>query len=688
MTTIHSALATALECHRSGQLREAEQAYRQILAIEPEQPDALHLLGLVAMDTGRYEIARECIERAIAVRPTVAILHNHLGLVWKNLGQLDAAIACYELALQLNPDLAAAHNNLGNAWKRQGRADAAIDCYRRALERQPDYAEARNNLGTALHDRGQFDQAVACYEQALRSKPDYADAYNNLGNAHKTQGRFDDAIMCYERALRLRPDLVEAHNNLGIVRRGLGQLDAAVVSFEHALGLKPDFAEAHCHLGNVRKSQGLLTEALDCYRRAREIAPDYVDAAGNYLYALSFCPGYDTKTICDEHSRWSQQFCEPLATAVQPHSNDRSADRRLRVGYVSPDFRDHVVGLNLLPLFREHDHGQFEIVCYSQVSNRDAITDRFESYADQWRDSIGIPDEALADQIRDDRIDVLVDLALHMAGNRLLVFARKPAPVQATFAGYPGTTGLATIDYRLTDGHLDPAGQTDSSYAEKSMRLADSFWCYEPLGSQPEVSPLPALQAGYLTFGCLNNFCKINSQVLKLWARVLRVVDHSQIMILTSEGSHRERTLHLLEQEGVARSRVNFVANQPRTQYLELYQRIDIGLDTLPYNGHTTSLDSLWMGVPVVTLVGQTVVGRAGLCQLMNLGLPELVARAPEQFVSIAVELAHDLPRLAKLRANLRNRMQNSPLMDSARFARSIEAAYRAMWHCWCINNK
>jgi predicted O-linked N-acetylglucosamine transferase (SPINDLY family) len=271
-----------------------------------------------------------------------------------------------------------------------------------------------------------------------------------------------------------------------------------------------------------------------------------------------------------------------------------------------------------------------------------------------------------------------------MARNRLLVFARKPAPVQVTFAGYPGTTGLSAIDYRLTDPYLDPPGLNDRHYSEESIRLCDTFWCYDPLASEPAVNPLPALGKGHITFGCLNNFCKINASVLKLWAQVLKAIDHSQIMIRTAEGTHRQRTLGLLEQEGITPDRVTFVASQPRPQYLELYHRIDIGLDTFPYNGHTTSLDSFWMGVPVITLVGQTVVGRAGLSQLTNLGLPELIGQTPEQYVGLAAELAGDWPRLAELRATLRARMQKSPLMDAPRFARNVEAAYRAMWRRWC----
>ena len=343
-----------------------------------------------------------------------------------------------------------------------------------------------------------------------------------------------------------------------------------------------------------------------------------------------------------------------------------------------------MVGINLLPLFREHDHRQFEIFCYANMIERDKYTDRYQGYADAWRIVAKLTDEALAERVREDRIDILVDLGLHTANNRLLAFTRKPAPVQVTFAGYPGSTGLSAIDYRLTDVYLDPPGVHDDNYTEESIRLPDTFWCYDPLCSEPAVNPLPAIENGYLTFGCLNNFCKINPSVLALWARVLKSVERSRIMILAPEGRHRQDMLALLAREGVAPERVLFVGRQTVPEYLKLYHHIDVGLDTFPYNGHTTSLDSFWMGVPVITLVGQTVVGRAGVSQLSNLGLRELIAETPEQFVSIAAALAGDLPRLSELRAGLRERMQSSPLMDAPRFARNIEAAYRSMWQRWC----
>jgi len=752
MATIPEALAIALEHHQGGRLQAAERIYRQILAVEPTQADAWHLLGVIAHHgrkpdeatacyrralelrpdyaeahnnlgitlkaQGKLDEALSCYRRALELRPDNAETHNNLGILLRDRGKLDEAVACWRRALELKPEFAEAHSNLGNALRGQGKLNEAVVCWRRALELKPDFAEAHNNLGNLLRDQGELDEAVACFRRALELKPDYAEAHNNLGNALKSQGKLHEAVACYRRALELEPDFAQAQNNLGVVFREQGQPDKAVACCRRALALKPDYTEAHNNLANALLDQGKPDEAVACYRRAIELQPDYaksysnlgvafqgqgkLDEAvvcyrravelqperaelhSNLLYVRLFHPGCDARAIYDEHRHWNQRHAVPLAESNRSHPNDRSPDRRLRVGYVSPDFRDHVVGRNLLPLFREHDHQQFELFCYADMPCEDELSNRFRLCTDTWCRTVGLTDVQLAQRIREDRVDILVDLTLHMARNRLLVFARKPAPVQVTFAGYPGTTGLTTIDYRITDPYLDPPGLNDRCYSERSVRLPDSFWCYDPLDIQPAVKALPAVEKGYVCFGCLNNFCKVNPLVLKIWARILKAVDRSRLTILAAEGTHRRTVLDLLAEEGLAGDRVTFVAPQPRPRYLRYYQGIDIGLDTVPYNGHTTSLDALWMGVPVVTLVGPTVVGRAGLGQLMNLGLPELIASSAEQYVQIAADLAQDLPRLSDLRKTLRGRMEASPLMNASRFARNIEALYREIWRRWC----
>ena len=671
-----------------GRLDEAIAAFHRAIALKPDLADAHNNLGNALKAQGRLEEAIAAYRRAIEFRPGYATAHRNLGCVLKDQGQRDEAITAYTRTIALEPDDARDHNNLAIVLLGQGRLEEAIAACQRAIALKPDYAKAYNNLGVTLAEQGQHDAAIAAYQRALELNPsEPAEIYINLGNALRDQGRRDEAIAVSNRAIALKPDDARAHNNLAIALWGQGRIDEAVAACKRAIALQPDLTEAHNTLGNVLKDQGRLDEALVCFRKAVALKPDYSKAASNLVCSVNYHPDHDTAAIRAELRRWDAQFAAPLAPLIQPHTNEPAPDRRLRIGYVSPDFREHVVGLNLLTLFREHDHQGFEIFCYSDAIRPDALTRRFQDHADVWRDVRGRSHDQVAQLVRDDRIDILVDLALHTAGNRLLVFARQPAPVQVSFAGYPGSTGLSAIGYRLTDPYLELPGLDESDGAEEPFRLPDSFWCFDPLSDEPAVNPLPAEGHGHVTFGCLNNFVKVNAQVLALWARVLRAVARSCLIVLAHEGKFRRDTVERLEQEGIAPDRVGFVSYRPRRQYLEQYHDIDLMLDTFPYNGHTTSLDALWMGVPVVTLVGRTVVGRAGLSQLTNLGLPELAATTPEEFVRIAVELAGDLSRLASLRASLRDRMGASPLMDAARFARGIEAAYRTMWQRWCARS-
>jgi protein O-GlcNAc transferase len=716
--TFEEIFQLALQHHSAGRFQAAEQLYRQVLALHPQHADALHNLGELALRAGQNDIAVDLIRQAISVRTDFPEAYNDLGIALKRQGQNKQAIAAYRRAIALKADFHQAHNNLGVVLRDEGQLDEAIAAYQQVISIRPKYAEAHNNLGILLKENGQIDKAIAALDTAIALKPNYAEAHFNLGNLLKGKGRLDDAVAAYRRAIALRPTFAEAcnnlgnalndqrqsdqaiaalrqtiainpkyaeaYNNLGISLKENGQLDEAIAAYQHAIALRPDYAEAHCNLGVALENQGRLEEAMIEYRQTIALRPDLSAAHSNLVFAMCYRPDFDASMIAEEQRRWNLRHAEPLRKFIPRHSNNADPDRRLRVGYVSTGFRDHVVGRNIVPLFKNHDHQLFEITCYAQVPWPDNMTGWFKQNADCWRNTVGLSDEELAKQIHDDQIDIVVDLALH-AGDRLLVFAYKPAPVQVTFAGYPGSTGLTTIDYRLSDPFLDPPGMDESIYSEQTVRLPHSFWCYDPMEDQDiQVNSLPLAETGVVTFGGLNNFCKINDQVLLLWAQVLRQVKDSRLLLLTSEGSHRQRTMDRLRQAGIDPARIQFAPRQSRRGYLELFHRVDVGLDTFPYNGHTTSLDSFWMGVPVISLVGQTVVSRAGWSQLSNLGLTELAAHSPEQFVQKAVELAGDLPRLRELRSTLRRRMEQSPLMDAPKFAHSIEAAYRGMWQQWC----
>ena len=645
-------------------------------------PTAVALNALVALfNAGRHVDLESQTRRLLEQYPDS-------GLLWKVLGatlqaQSKDALAALRRTTELLPDDADAHNNLGNLLRKLRRAGEAAASCRLALSIKPDFAEAHSNLGNALKDLGQLDDAVACYRVALQIKPAYAIAHFNLGNVLRELGQFGDAVASYRHAVSINPNFSQAHSNLGnVLLRNLGQLDDALISYGRAVEIEPNLAVAHNNLGNALKEAGRLDEAIACFRRAVALNPHDTQLRSNLLFTLSFHPAFDEQAILAEVKQFSYADRMPrFRRANSDAGREDVPQRRLRIGYVSPDFRSHCQSLFTMPLLSNHDHAQFEIYCYADLRQPDEISSRLRSHADVWRATDSKSDAQLAEMIVEDGIDILVDLTMHMENGRPMLFASKPAPVQVAWLAYPGTTGIPAIDYRLTDPWLDPAELGDDRYTETSIRLPDTFWCYDPLISA-EISnlapnDLPALSSGFITFGCLNNFCKVSDYTLHQWGRVMARVPSSRLILLAAAGQHRQRVLEILAQYEVAGQRIEFVEYRPRAQYLQTYGRIDVCLDTLPSNGHTTSLDAYWMGVPVVTQIGRTVVGRAGWSQLNNLGLLELVALDDQAFVDIAVALAADLPRLAQLRRTLRSRFEASPLMDGKRFAAAMEAVYR-----------
>jgi len=674
----------AVQHHASGRLEEAERFYIEIISLQPEHAGALHGLGLIAHQIGRNDIAVELITRSIVLNPAAAHFYNSLGNAFKALGQMDEAVVHYREALVLKPDYAEAYNNLGIALKNQGRWQEAIECYKRALTIKSDLAEAHNNLGVIFKEQERWQEATECYQQSLAAKPDYAEAHSNLGIVLQEQRRSYEAMMSFERALVHKPNFAEGHLNLGIAFKTLGRLDEAISSLNQALILKSDLAEAHNHLGAIFKDQGRLDEALTAFKQAAALTPQLATPAGNIAYLLHFHPDYDTRSIADECRHWNEIHAKPLAKFILPHLNDRDPNRKLRIGYISPNFSSHPVGRFLLPLIEQHDRSQFELFAYAQVKHPDTLTHRFALRMDHWRIIFGLSDGELADRIRQDRIDLLIDLTMHMAGNRLLTFARKPAPVQVTWLAYCSSTGLNTIDYRLSDPYMDPPERDDSLYSEQTIRLPETYWCYQPIGKEPAINPLPATEQGFITFGCLNNFAKITHPTRATWKKILHALPTSRLMIHAAEGNHRLQFLDEMEGAGIHAQRIQFVKNLPFESYFDSYHQIDIALDPFPYGGGTTTCDALWMGIPVVSLAGERAVGRGGFSLLSNLGLADLVGHDPDAYVRIALDLANNLPRLTELRATLRNRMQASSLMDAPRFTRHMEAAYRRMWQKWC----
>lgn len=751
-------LQTAIGHHQAGRLPEAEVLYQQILQVEPNHPDALHLLGLIASQVGKHEIAIELISQAIKAKPGEHIYYNSLGNAFYALGRLNEASARYRQAADAKPDYAEAHYNLGVVLQAQGRLEEAVSSYRQTLKIKRDYIEVYSNLGAALHALGDFDGAIAICQQAIEAKPDYAEAYLNLGLALKKRGKLNEAVASYRQALRIKPEYAEAYCNLGSALAEHNQLDEAIASCSKALHIWPDFAEAHYNLGIALHAQGRVNDAIDSYRRVLGIKPDYVaahfnlgialqmvgrtneaiassqeairlrpdyadaynnlgvslqalgrldEAAACYRQALSIKPDYNQvrsgllllmqylpeltpREVFEEHKRYAEQLEEPLKLKWSVHRNNRDLERRLKVGYVSGDFRNHAVAYFIEPILFHHDKSQVEVYCYYTFTQHDQHTGRFMAYADHWLDCAAMSDEQLAERIRDDSIDVLIDLSGHSAYNRLPVFARRPAPVQATWIGYPGTTGLTAMDYRITDAYLDPPGVTERYHSESLLRLPNTGNPYQPEPGCPEVNPLPALSSGELVFASLNNPFKINQTVVNLWCRILTALPHARLMLGArplqvgiERDEAQQRLVEMFDKAGMDRGRLILQPNMPFADNLALHHQIDIALDPFPYNGGTTSLHSLWMGVPVISLAGEHVVSRIGVAMLSRIGMSEFITHSEEEYLQRAIQLAQDLPGLNRIRQTLRARMSGDGCKPEA-VTRQLEAAYREIWQKWC----
>lgn len=646
-------LDVARQHFQAGRFEDAEKAAKAVLARDPRDANALELLGASLQARGQSAEALRAFDAAIVVAPRAAILHLRRALALRALGRNQDALTALQRATVLDPNLAEAHHQLGNVLKRLGR-----------------------NL-----------DALPSLLAATKLAPTNATMWLNLGVAQLELAQRRDAIASFRRATELAPAIPEAHNILGVALLDDGRIAEAEAALRTALQHRPDFAAAHDNLGRTYRAQAKLKEAIAEYRAALKTAAS-ATTHSNLLYALNLAAEVSPEEIAAEHREWGRRYAEPLAQNGKSREVDRSPGRKLRVGFVSPDFVNHAVAYFFEPLLAHRDRNEWEVFCYSDAAVPDRVTQRLSGLSDHWRDTSIVSDQNLDEIIRSDAIDVLVDLAGHTAHHRLLVFARKPAPVQVTWLGYPNTTGLTAIDYRITDAISDPPGDTDRWHTEKLRRMPRAFSCYQPPMDSPAVAPLPAVKAGCVMFGSFSNIAKVSEPCIALWAKVLNRVPGSHLL-LKSRGLGDETFAARLRGEfrkfGIAAERIELDANLVSTsEHLRGYERVDIALDPFPYNGTTTTCEALWMGVPVVTLEGKTHVARVGASLLTRLGRPEWIAKTRDAYVERAVSLAADLERLKTIRGELRSQMAGSALCDAAGFAQEMAAAVREMWRGYC----
>jgi predicted O-linked N-acetylglucosamine transferase (SPINDLY family) len=715
-----STLARAVALHQSGLFADAQALYRAILRKRSNHFDALHLLGVLEHQSGNRETGERLIRRALLVNPRSAAAHSNLASLLvqaRRLGEalascdkaiaLDAdcseafcnrghalgelkrfeeALVSYDRAIALRPDLAEAWNNRGNALRALDRRDEALASYAKAIALNPGYAEAFSNRGGTLIDLRRYDDAVTSYEAALAIKPGCADIWNNRGDALFELGRFDEARASFDRALALDPKLAVAwHGRANILIR-TGQLAEALAACNNAVAMAPDSPRALTLLGQCHAGAGDMEQAVACYDRALAIQPDEEHAIASKIFALDF----DANTGFAEHQAarvcWWQQIGSRIAAQAQlHHDNDRDPSRRIVLGYVSSDFRAHSAAFGLSPVLKNRDKVRFEVICYSCSPKEDLVTGDFQQMADRWRSASQWSDDLLAEQIRADKVDILIDLSGHSAGNRLRVFARKPAPIQVTAFGHSTGTGLPTIDYLFSDPVAIPAAARHL-FAERIYELP-CLIIIDPPPSELRSTEPSFLSKGHMTYGVFNRIDKISDDAVRVWAQILRSDRAARLLIkhhALDDPSIRLMLTERFVRHGISATRIDLAGSTARAGHLAAYRGVDICLDPFPQSGGVSTWEALHMGVPVVAKLGNGVSSRLSGAILSAIGMTDWVAAGDDEYVAIALEHASMPDRLRTMRRELPERIATSPGCSPAGYAKAVEDAYRAMWKDYC----
>jgi protein O-GlcNAc transferase len=671
-----------------GRNEAAHSAYSRAIQLRPDFTDAHVALGCLLEDIGQINDAVASYRKALEISPDYAEVHGNLGNSLRNLGLFDEALASYRHALRIDPEVAEVHLNLASILRALRQPDAAIASFHRALELGPNNADAHFALGMTLNEQGQLDAAQSSLRRALALQPRNVAAHITLADTLRNLNQLDESIASYRRALEIEPGNAIAHCNLGNALLDCGRFSDAAVNYSRAIDLQPDFSAAHSNLGSVLKDIGQPLEALKSIRRALELTPDLAIARSNLIFIHNSL-GDQSQVKMLEEAKTFGAIVGQNANPSTHWNNDPTPDRCLRVGFVSGDLRNHPVGQfieGVLHALAASAAGKLEIFAYPTYFCSDAVSERIKACCRGWHPVMSLSDEEFAQQVREDSIDILIDLSGHTAHNRLPMFAWKPAPVQATWLGYLGTTGVTAIDYLIADEWTLPESE-ERNFTEKIWRLPESYVCFTPPAADTQVTTLPASSNGCITFGCFNNLTKINDDVVALWSRVLQAVSDSRLFLKAKQFSDSAIQRAMRDRfavHGIDPQRLIFSPLVARSEYLTPYQQVDIALDPFPYPGITTTVESLWMGVPVLTLAGKSFIARQGVGLSTNAGLASWIARDHDDYVALAVKHAADLDELALVRKNLRERLANSPIFDNRRFADHFAAAMRDMWNRWC----
>jgi predicted O-linked N-acetylglucosamine transferase (SPINDLY family) len=677
-SAIEETLVAVLKDYRAGFFEAAERLLEALLEILPRHAKAWMLLGVVRKDMTMLAEALAALEKAAMLAPNDYEVICFMAEILKDLGRIDDAKTNYLRAIDIAPGSPAAHNNLGSLYEAVGDFGLAESSYRRAIEVEPHFHQAFNNLGNMFRELHKLSEAEHFLRIAIDLKPDYAPALCGLGNVFSDLNRLPEAEAMHRRSISCQPKYGKALVNLGGVLTRLGRFDEAIEIYRSSITVLPNLPEAHSNLAAVLKDLGRYSEAAESYKTALDLRPGFLVVRDNLLFMLNYDPTINSADLFREYEAYGEVVAGLTKRSFAHDDRPPVEGRRIRVGYSSPDFRGHSCRFFMEPIFRNHNRGQFELFAYSNTSNPDQHTERMKSYFDHWVDVVRMSDEEMAQRVYDDQIDILVDMAGHTAGNRLPVFAMRPAPIQASSSiGFGYTTGLKEVDYFICDENLVPAG-SEAYFSEEPLRLPAPCLAYAPPRDViPDISELPALSKGYVTFGSLTRPVRLNDPLLRVWGEILERVPGSRLRLDQKPFAHegtREMFWERLEGLGIARDRVDLTCSSP---HWDAYRGIDITLDCWPHNAGTTTIDSLWMGVPVLSKLDRASVGRVGAMILKPLGLGDWLVETEEDYVARAVAAASDLDSLTSLRSALRQRIEKSRLVDEVAFVRNLENAYR-----------
>jgi predicted O-linked N-acetylglucosamine transferase (SPINDLY family) len=673
-----------------GKTAKALAHFQRVTILAPNVAEGHFYLGLCLAQLRRQAESVPAFERALALQPNLPEAHLNLGSAFNDTGRHESAKVHFERALALRPLFAEAHNGLGNVLRALSRPADAANEYQQAITLSSDYADPYQGLGMVLNELGRYDEAAEAFKQAIILKPDFVKAYTGWGHALHEMGQNKAARSCWEKAIELEPREAAAHAGLARELQVSGEHSQALASFRRALNLDSKHVDGLYGLGGELFCWGSTTEGLACLKKAVALEPLALATHSGLLFNLHYHPEVSAGEVAQQHRVFGERFEDELKPRWSAHRNEPDPDRPLRIGFVSGDFCRHPVGYFMADLIPNLGENGLELYAYANQWKSDDLTERIKGRFASWRECKAISDDAMAEQIRADCIDVLVDLSGHTGGNRLLVFARRPAPVQVTYLGYPDTTGLSGIDYILGDPRMFPLGE-ENLYVETPWRLPDTSLCFTPPDLPVVVGPLPAVQNGFITFGCLNKIEKANNDaVIEAWARILKAVPGSKLLLQNKPYGDEGLAEHVrsrFAKRGVKGDRLQLIGKLSWHEHMETYNRVDIALDPFPYNGTTTSVEGLWMGVPLLALKGDRLVARMGESILHTMDLPDWIAADKDDYVAKAVAFANDIPALAALHAGLRERLLASPICDAPRFARNLEEAFRGMWRKWCAGS-